>query len=43
MYEVVLEDGKFWISYKGEIVKDLGSFDEPISPEAIIMEIKNEI
>lgn len=43
MYKVVFENGKFWISYKGKLLEDIGSFDEPISPQVIIEEIKDEI
>lgn len=43
MYDIVLRDGLFWITYRGEIVEELGGFIEPLSPEIIIMEIRNEI
>ena len=43
MYEVVLRDGKYWISYNGNIIEDIGSFDEPVSPSVIIREIKDEV
>lgn len=43
MYEVVLNDGKFWISKDGKILEVIGSFDEPLTPEIIIKEIENEI
>lgn len=43
MYEVVLKDEKYWISYNGNIVEDIGSFDEPVSPSIIIKEIENEV
>lgn len=41
MYEVKYEDGLFWIIKDGEILRDLGGFIEPISPEIIIKEIEN--
>lgn len=43
MYDIILKDGLFWITYKDEIVEELGGFIEPISPEIIIMEIKDEL
>lgn len=39
--EVVYENGEFWISKNGKILKDLGSFIDPISPEIIIKEIES--
>lgn len=41
MYDVVYENNKFWITKDGRIVKDLGGFIDPISPEIIIKEIEN--
>ena len=43
MYDVVLKDYKWWITYNGNIVKELGSFDEPVSPKIIIKEIEDEV
>lgn len=43
MYDVLFDGEKWWITYKGEILRDLGSFIEPISPKIIIEEIKDEI
>lgn len=44
MYKVVLKDEKWWISNsEGEIVHELGSFDDPISPEIIVSEINGEL
>lgn len=43
MYEVVLKDGEFWIVRNGEILKELGSFIEPLSPKIIIKEIQDEV
>ena len=45
MYKVEYDkdDGLFWITYNGVVLKDLGGFIEPISPKIIIEEIKNEI
>jgi hypothetical protein len=43
VYKVVLNDGKWWISKDGEIIKDLGSFIEPISPKIIVEELNGEI
>lgn len=42
MYGIILRDGLFWITYQGKIVEELGGFIEPLSPEIIILEIKNE-
>ena len=41
VFEVVLEDEKWWISKDGEICKDLGSFIDPITPQIIIKEIED--
>jgi hypothetical protein len=43
MYDIILKDGLFWITYKGKVVEELGGFIEPISLERIIEEIKYEI
>lgn len=43
MYEVVYNNERWWIAKDGEILKELGSFMEPISPKIIISEIENEI
>ena len=43
MFEVVLKDGKWWISKNGEILKELGSFIDPISPQIILEAINGEI
>ena len=43
MWDIVYKDDKWWISYNGEILEDLGSFIEPISPKVIIEEIKDEV
>lgn len=43
MYEVVYINDYFWISKDGELIKDLGSFIDPITPEIIIEEIENEV
>lgn len=43
MFEVILKDGKWWISENGEIIEDLGSFIDPISPEIIVRELNGEI
>lgn len=40
MYEVKYDGGLFWIAKNGEILKDLGGFIEPVTPEIIIKEIK---
>lgn len=42
MYKVVLKDEKWWISKDDEIIEDLGSFIDPISPK-IIVEDLNEV
>ena len=41
--EIVYENGEFWISKDGKILKELGGFIDPISPEIIIKELKDEI
>ena len=41
--EVVYEDELFWISKDGKILKELGGFIDPVSPQIIIEEIKDEI
>ena len=43
MFEVVMEDGKWWISKDGKILEDLGSFNDPVSPKIIVEEINGEI
>ena len=43
MYEVVLKDGKWWISDNGKIIEVVGSFDDPITPEIIVEEMNGEI
>ena len=43
MYEVVLKDGKWWISDNGNIIEVVGSFDDPITPEIIVEEMNGEI
>ena len=43
MFEVVLKDEKWWISKDGKICEDLGSFDDPVSPEIIVREINGEV
>lgn len=42
MYDVIYVDDCFWICKDGEILEELGSFIEPISPKIIIEEIENE-
>ena len=43
MYEVVLKDGEFWIAKNGKVLDVLGSFIDPVTPEIIIEEIKDEV
>lgn len=43
MYEVIYEDEYWWIARDGVIIRELGSFIEPVSPEIIIKEIENEV
>lgn len=43
MYDIILRDGLFWITYQGKIVEELGGFVDYISPQIIIKEIENEI
>lgn len=38
--EVVYENGEFWISKNGKILRDIGGFIDPISPKIIIEEIE---
>ena len=42
MYDIILKDELFWITYNGNIVEELGGFTEPVSPKVIINEIENE-
>ena len=42
MYEVVYDDGLFWISKDGSILHQLGGFIDPVTCEIIIREIENE-
>lgn len=39
MYDIRYEDGLFWITKDGEILKDVGGFIEPVTPEIIVKEI----
>lgn len=43
MYDVKydFEDGLFWIIKDGKVLKELGGFIEPVTPEIIIKEIKD--
>jgi len=43
MYEVVYDedDELFWITKNGKVLRDIGGFIEPVTPEIIIKEIKN--
>lgn len=43
MYDIILKDGLFWITYDGNVLEELGGFIEPISPEIIIKEIQDEV
>ena len=43
MYDIVFDGEKYWITYNGKRLEDLGSFIEPISPKVIIQEIKDEV
>ena len=45
MYQIIYDedDELFWITKDGEILKDLGGFIDPVTPEIIIEEIENEI
>ena len=42
MYEVVYEDGLFYVSKDGLILDYLGGYIEPVTCEIIIEEINNE-
>lgn len=41
MYEVEYDDGLFWIVKDDVILRELGGFIDPITPEIIIKEIEN--
>ena len=41
-YEVKYIDGEFWIVKNGEILSDIGSFIDPISPQIIIEAMRDE-
>ena len=43
MYDIIYEDELFWIAKDGVILRDLGGFIEPVSPQIIIREIEDEI
>lgn len=43
MYEVYYDGNYWWIKKDGVVLKELGSFIEPLSPEIIIKEIENEV
>lgn len=42
VYSVKYKDGVFWIEKNGEILEELGSFIDPISPEIIIEAMRDE-
>lgn len=43
MYDVEYINGKWWLTKDGEIVKSIGGFCEPITPELIKEMIEDEI
>jgi len=43
MYEVEYKDGLFWIKKDDVIIEELGGYIDPVSPEVIIREIKDEV
>lgn len=43
MYEVVFDNGLFWISKDGSILDQLGGYIDPITCEIIIKEIEDEV
>lgn len=43
MFEVKYSDGEWWIYKDDERLDDIGGFSDPISPNIIIEEIKNEL
>lgn len=43
MYQVIYDDGLWWIMKDGKILEDIGGFADPVSPEIIIEEIKYEV
>lgn len=42
MYSVKYKNGVFWIEKNGEILEELGSFIDPVSPEIIIEAMRDE-
>lgn len=42
MYDIIFDDGLWWITYNGKKL-DIDGFIDPVSPEIIIEEIENEI
>ncbi len=40
MYDVKYENGEWWITKDGNIVEILGGFSDPITPQIILKEIK---
>ena len=43
MYDIIFDEGYWWITKDGRILKDIGSFIDPVSPKIIIKEIENEL
>lgn len=43
VYEVVYDNDLWWIEKDGVILRDLGGFIDPLSPEIIIKEIEDEV
>jgi hypothetical protein len=43
MYDVEYYNGKWWLTKDGEVIKAIGGFCEPITPELIKEVIEDEI
>lgn len=43
IYDVMFYEGKWWLTKNGKIIRSIGGFCEPISPEIIKKVIENEI
>ena len=43
MYSVILKNKQWWIQKDDVILKEIGGFDDPISPEILLEAIQDEI
>ena len=43
MYQVIFDDGYWWIMKDNEVLTELGGFIEPVTPNIIVKEIENEL